>query len=153
MGDDYYIGWQADRGAAAAGTVASSPTPPHCAQGGRIILGEKFFLTATGFADRRFPPPWLSALVLSLGSKGHVTALLHGPRHRRRCRRRRNARSWFTSRTWLRSLLSSSSSGLSLCSEAVCLPGKSKWLHDSKRKDSLKRRRRWWRRRRSISRR
>ena len=48
-----------------------------------MILGEKFFLTATGFADRRFPPPWLSALVLSLGSKGHVTALLHG---RRRCR-------------------------------------------------------------------
>ena len=73
MGDDYYIGWQADRGAAAA--VAALCT------GGRIILGEKFFLTATGFADRRFPPPWLSALVLSLGSKGHVTALLHG-----RCR-------------------------------------------------------------------
>lgn len=83
MGDDYYIGWQADRGAAAAAAVASPP--PHCAQGGRMILGEKFFLTATGFADRRFPPPppWLSALVLSLGSKGHVTALLHG---RRRCR-------------------------------------------------------------------
>ena len=145
MGDDYYIGWQADRGAADAAALCT---------GGRIILGEKFFLTATGFADRRFPPPWLSALVLSLGSKGHVTALLHGPRRRRRhCRhRRRNARSWFTSRTWLRSLLSSSSSGLSLCSEAVCLPGKSKWLHDSKRKDSLKPRRRW-RRRRSISRR
>ena len=148
MGDDYYIGWQADRGAA-AGTVAAADAAALCT-GGRIILGEKFFLTATGFADRRFPPPWLSALVLSLGSKGHVTALLHGPR--RRHRRRRNARSWFTSRTWLRSLLSSSSSGLSLCSEAVCLPGKSKWLHDSKRKDSLKRRRRW-RRRRSISRR
>ena len=147
MGDDYYIGWQADRGAAAADAAAL------CTRG-RIILGEKFFLTATGFADRRFPPPWLSALVLSLGSKGHVTALLHGPRRRRRhCRHhRRNARSWFTSRTWLRSLLSSSSSGLSLCSEAVCLPGKSKWLHDSKRKDSLKPRRRRWRRR-SISRR
>ena len=76
MGDDYYIGWQADRGAAADAAALCI--------GGRIILGEKFFLTATGFADRRFPPPWLSALVLSLGSKGHVTALLHGPRRRHR---------------------------------------------------------------------